>query len=260
MSNINPDKTFIPQLDGRALDLAKICAAVFMVADHVNALLLDDAYVGMYLAGRATFPLFCYALAVAVFKAGPARARDYSLKKYAPRLLLLAVLVEPVSLLTRDIGQFNVLFTLGLGAALAGACFTLATARLYLVFAALLAAQFFTGGGMEFGTAGIALPAILVAVLQGRRGSWLFAAAALFLINQQDMLANLQAAAGMDAVPAFLLAGLLVAVSAAALSFAALRVCALLPQDGRYLYKYALHIFYPGHMVLIWLAGRIFLA
>ena len=75
MDNKTACKTFIPQVDGRALDAIKICAAVFMVIDHINTTLLASTRLEMFLIGRITFPLFCYALAASMLKAGPDKAR-----------------------------------------------------------------------------------------------------------------------------------------------------------------------------------------
>ena len=60
----NLAKNLLPQLDGRALDSIKICAALFMVIDHVNLMWLHETSFPMLLAGRGTFPLFCYAVAL----------------------------------------------------------------------------------------------------------------------------------------------------------------------------------------------------
>src|SRR6218665_1347796 len=120
MSNKAVSKTFIPQADGRGLDFIKACAAVFMVIDHVNLTLFGAGKPELFMIGRLTFPLFCYALAVALFKVKDGKGTEYALRRYAPRLLLFAIVTEPIARFSRDVDAYNVMFTLAFGAAMAG--------------------------------------------------------------------------------------------------------------------------------------------
>jgi len=254
MVNHSSAKTLLPQVDGRALDFIKIAAAVFMVIDHINLIWYGGAVHGMFLAGRATFPLFCYALAVAFLKAGPEKAPDYALRKYMPRLLALAVVSEVVSLITRDTGLLNVIFTLALAAGVAGYSYRLKDWHLILlcVVALILDEQCSLWLGArhllpEFGTAGIMLPAAIMMYMQGRKGGLACVLALIAVMNLgafADILANLSAP-----VISYVT---LVWFSSTVLPWWVLHWSQRLPNDGRLLSKYALHIFYPGHLLVIW--------
>jgi hypothetical protein len=250
MNNLSFTKTLVPQLDGRALDFIKISAAVFMVIDHINLMWLNSDSPGMFMVGRATFPLFCYAVAMAMFKAGPDKAPRYGLQKYLPRLLALALVSEIASQIARDTGVLNVIFTLGLGAAIAGFSYRLKDSHLILLGVVSILA---TGLPeiMEFGTTGIMLPTAILMYMHKRRGGLTLMLCLLYLINMNgynDALQILNPEALVYILP--------MTFSATVLPWWVLQWSQKLPQDGRYLHKYALHIFYPGHMLLLWAIAR----
>ena len=177
MVNTSSAKTLLPQVDGRALDFIKIAAAVFMVIDHINLTWFHEEVQGMFLVGRATFPLFCYALAVAFLKAGPEKGPEYALRKYMPRLLVLAVISEVVCRISRDVDLLNVIFTLALAAGMAGLSYKLKDWQMILlcIIAVILGDQFVIWVSdmhilPEFGPAGIMLPAAIMMYMQGRKG------------------------------------------------------------------------------------------
>ncbi len=254
MVNTSPAKTLLPQVDGRALDFIKIAAAVFMVIDHVNALWFDDKVQGMFLVGRATFPLFCYALAVAFLKAGPEKAPDYALRKYMPRLLLLALVSEVVSQITRDTGLLNVIFTLALAAGMAGLSYKLKDWQLILlcILGVILGDQFAMWMGErhllpEFGPAGIMLPTAIMMYMQGRKGGLACVLALIAVMNlggYGDVLGMLSASVVSYVV--------LIWISSTVLPWWVIKWSQRMPNDGRLLHKYALHIFYPGHLLILW--------
>lgn len=251
MDNKTACKTFIPQVDGRALDAIKICAAVFMVIDHINTTLLASTRLEMFLIGRITFPLFCYALAASMLKAGPDKAPRYALTRYAPRLLLFAVLTEPVVQFSRDIGMVgNVLFTLGLGAAIAGLSFRLKNWHMYILCALAIALMYFPAP-IEFSAAGVMLPAAFLMALRGEKGGTVCLVALLCAVNLGDFGATL----GAMNPP---LASFMVMVMLATIlpPLLIIRSAAQWPQQGRLLPKYFLHVFYPLHIFLIGLYGR----
>lgn len=251
MDNTSPRKTFIPQVDGRALDAIKICAALFMVIDHINSTLLDSTRPEMFLIGRATFPLFCYAIAVGLMKAGADKAPAYGLKRYAPRLLLFAVLTEPIAQFSRDIGPTaNVLFTLALGAAVAGLTYKMRDWQI-AALSVLAVALMYLPTPIEFSSAGVMLPAAFLLTLRGRKLGMPCLLALLATINMggfRELLAD-------ETAPVFAFM-LLVALAAIVTPLYIIRNVAGLPQDGRYLPKYFLHIFYPLHILLIGLYAR----
>jgi hypothetical protein len=254
MNNIDVRKTFIPQTDGRALDFIKACAAVFMVIDHVNMTLLDSAHPPMFLIGRATFPLFCYALAVSLMKVGPEKAPHYAWTRYAPRLLLLAVITEPIAQFSRDIGPIgNVLFTLTLGAVMAGLCFRLKqwqTATLCLLAIGLM----YFPQVFEFSTAGVMLPAAFILAMRGRIIGFACLGALLCFINLPGFADVLE-----KSDPDVLVFICMVAAACIIVPISLIRFAATQPQDGRYLPKYFLHVFYPLHLLVIWAIGYFFM-
>lgn len=237
-------QNYLPLLNGRALDAVKIIAAVCMVIDHINALLLDHASVGMYLIGRATYPLFCFALAIAIHK----RDADYAFRTYGLRLMILALLCEPVSIFTRHEGVLNVIFTLAFGALLAGASLKMKDWQTYACVLLLAVLDYFSPV-VEFGPLGIALPALILMALRQRPGALYALAACLFSVNilmQGDALSiHLWFVYALTGFATLLLPP------------AVLQLCRTLPQTGRMVHKYALHVFYPGHLVILWLIGRL---
>lgn len=240
----------LPVLDGRALDFIKICAVVFMVIDHINFCLLQQQSLNMMLIGRAAFPLFCYGLAVAMLRVGPEKSPTYGLRNYGRRLLVFAVLAEPVSYFVRNIGEANILFTLALGGILAGISPKLKNGQLYALQLAAVVLNF-APHPVEFGAAGIALPSALLAVMQQRKGALRMLLLLLFAINA-DATAFSSGAAAADSVFALALLG----GFATLLPFGVLKMAEFFPADGRYLHKYALHVFYPLHLLVLWAIGH----
>lgn len=87
----------------------KLLAAIFMVIDHVGHIFFQEL-TPLYLIGRFSFPLFVWLLVQ-----GEKYTRNF--QRYALRLLLLAIASQPIYQLAFDAQDFNVLFTLltGLG-------------------------------------------------------------------------------------------------------------------------------------------------
>jgi hypothetical protein len=246
---------FIPQVDGRALDFIKICAAVFMVIDHVNMSLLGSRYPEMFLTGRIAFPLFCYALAAGLMKAAAVRPPRYLWTRYIPRLLMIALITEPVARFSRDIGEIgNVLFTLALGAAAMALCRQLRDWQAAALCALAIALMYFPPL-FEFSTAGVMLPAMFARAMQGNRMGLACLAALLASINIPGFAALLEDGNPNTAVFIGTITLVCIFPTLALIRFAA----AALPQDGRYLPKYFLHVFYPAHLLVIWGIGRFFM-
>jgi len=253
MSNDNRCKSFIPQVDGRALDFIKICAAILMVIDHMNFMWFGLAVPQMSLMGRVVFPLFAYGVAVAVQRGGLPRV-----PQYAGKLLFTAVAVEAIVQLARPTDEVNVIFTLAVGAMCAGYALQAKNWQILLCYAAALASVA-VKIPMEFGLPGIALPSALLLVMQGRRLYIVPLVILLFSINLGGMGEILKGAPtaylfSPDVIASVITVGFFSSV----LPYIVLRLATSLPQTGRYLSRYFLQIFYPGHMVALWLLGMFF--
>lgn len=233
-------------LSGVPLDMVKIMAAVLMLVDHAHDLLLGNAYPWLYLAGRGAFPLFCWAVAAALLRA----KGDGAVFRQAALLLGFAFASEIASQWARPhYDVVNVLFTLALAAALAPAVLRLpAWGRMFVYAAAFLLTGF--SGAVEFNMAGTLLPVALAGAIMGLRVD--LAAAILlagvmnfsgFYFYPMPAVATASVAAAATLWPL----GLLWLVSQMKLS-----------QRGRLVPRYALHVFYPLHMVVLAAIRRLF--
>lgn len=88
--------------------LTAALAALLMLVDHIGAIFFP-AQIGFRLIGRLSFPLFAYGIAQGV-------AHTSNFPKYLFRILLAAVLSQPIYSLAFESTNLNPLFTLALGA------------------------------------------------------------------------------------------------------------------------------------------------
>lgn len=232
-------------LSGWPLDAVKIMAAVLMLADHANDLLFGNQYVFAYLAGRGAFPLFCWAAAAALLRA----RGDRAVWRQAAFLLAFAFLSELASQWARPhYDVVNVLFTLALGVALSPVVLRMPVwgrGCSYALAAGLMAFP----SAAEFGAAGALLPVALAGALMGGRLDMLAAAVLAAVMNFSPFLSrDIPLAGGASVVAAATLWPL------AILWFVARQ---RLPQTGRLLPRYALHAFYPLHMVMLAALARL---
>ncbi|MFH1159127.1 MAG: TraX family protein [Pseudomonadota bacterium] len=219
-----------------------------MIVDHVNALWFDHKIFWMLLAGRGTFPLFCYAVAVAVLKTEgrfPAR--------YVTRMFLFAVAAEPFYYFAFGTPDGNVIFTLAAGALAAA---FVRRVRLWQMYALYIgaAASMLLPFPVEFGLAGIMLPSAIVLALRGERSVLPFLILLLFSVNMGDFLNEIQKGISPAAWRAFFVIG----VACVVLPAMALELAGNLRQTGRLLSKYALYVFYPAHLFLLKIIGLAF--
>jgi len=220
---------------GAPLDVVKLVAAILMVIDHVNAMFLQGPEVNIcWELGRIVFPLFCFALACNL-------QRGTRVPEYVGMLLLLGVVSQPIyaNALTADDG--NILFTLAVGATILA---VLRTRSLWLQHAVLgvgVAAVFTpwvrARSGLDFGLAGMLFPAAIYLVMEGRWSHVVWLVLLLVGLNwypPSPLVAPLSAAlfAGIGGV----------AVALLALAFR---------HRPRFLPRYALHVFYPGHLLVL---------
>lgn len=221
-----------------------------MVVDHVNSIWLHSASTSMYLVGRATFPLFCFAVAAAVLRAPADR-----MPRYIGRLLLFALVAEPFSQLARDIGQVNILFTLAAGALFASLLPRLKSWQVYLCYAGAFLSMLLPSG-LEYGLAGVVLPAAFLQALQGRRSSYIILPLLLFSANLGGFAGMFAAATDITAFAALVFA---TALASTVIPLFVMEAGSYFPRDGRYLPKYFLHVFYPAQFLVLWLVKTLFL-
>jgi hypothetical protein len=219
-----------------------------MIVDHVNTILMAQSSAHMYMIGRITFPLFCYALAVALYRAGPEKAASYAFRRYGPRLFAIGVLTEPIARWARGGDIFNVLFTLSFGAVLAGFAAKLKDWQVAIVWTLALLGTAFPAT-VEFSLPGIALPSAILLAMQGRAIAWPFLVALLYVINLDGYATGREMVIGPPAEFAF--ATLVLFFFVAAVPYGILTLAERMKQSGRFLPKYFLHVFYPAHLALL---------
>lgn len=231
-----PEKQPFFPITGQALDVLKILAALFMLIDHVDAILLERTSVAMQLIGRGAFPLFCYATAAYLLRGGQAG-------RYAVSLLAFGVIVQPVYAFALVPEQGNVLFSLAAGCALASVLMRLPAPLVHGTFliGVLDAAN---PSIMDFGLTGACLPAAIVFALQGKKQYMPWLAALLFVLNVGPDLAALKSAEVFTA-------NCTLVVSIIVILWMSFLGARMFTGEGRLLHRYALHIFYPGHLALL---------
>jgi hypothetical protein len=263
MKTISSQKSFLPQHDGYALDFIKLCAAIFMVIDHINGICLHDSQILMEFIGRGTFPLFCYAVAMAVFKnntapfpregGGPESVKNWVPAfagtrngRYLLRLFIFALVSQPFYFFAWHDATVNVIFTLALGLVFAILSFRAKAWQMYTLYALALASMLWTLP-LEFGLAGVMLPSAILLVLRGQKGIWPFLILLLMFMNAGGILEGLRQHAGLLVWVSIVFNGLF----SIFLPWGVLDMAGRLPQTGRFLSKYALYVFYPAHLVIL---------
>jgi hypothetical protein len=226
-------------LSGAPLDFIKTAAAFFMVLDHSNTILLGRADVWLFRFGRIAFPLFCFAVAFHVIRDRDHRARSL--------ILLLVFAVATQSIYAWAFGSVfgNVLFTLAAGSAiavyLAGTYALLRHAILAAALAAVWLIPNFANTASDYGIAGMVFPAtIVLTVVEG----WTYLPWAIAFGVSLNAFPHAEGAGwwfepAIDAAFALVGGAIVIAASTSLIG---------LP---RFLPRYALHVFYPGHLALL---------
>lgn len=231
---------------GAPLDVIKVVAALLMIGDHVNAVFLGNHPTLWWHLGRIVFPLFAFALVCNL-------QRGSNVAKYLTMLLLLGALSQPVFAGTLGATEGNTLFTLAVGIAAAAMLRDQSLPVQHTVLGAGALAIFLpyvkARTGLDFGLAGMLFPATLYLVVNGATSHAVWLILLLIGLNwfQPDpwqfapLTTAAVAAAGAGAVLLFALA---------------------FKGRQRFLPRYALHVFYPGHLLVLgvlhalWLASK----
>ena len=226
-------------LAGAPLDIVKLAAAVFMLGDHINTVLLQGAQPLMWRFGRIAFPLFCFVAACHLLRGADPR-------RYLSILLVSAAATQPIFAIAFRGQLGNVLFTLAAGIAIAAALPHLRPLARHAVLATApavaLAAPVPAVSGVDFGLAGMLFPAAVFAALRFGPSYLPWLVIFVFTLN-----APLPRPAGEAWWFGPLLDGLFAGVG----SLAVVAIAALFRGKPRFLPRFALHLFYPGHLAAL---------
>lgn len=229
---------------GAPLDFLKTVAAVSMCLESANYVLWDNQFRLLWYLDRWTFPLFSFALAVHIF-------RGFDFRRQVVSLLVLGALTQPIyAAAFPDFEHLNIFITLAIGAAMAGTMSTRPPWMTDGVLAGALVAIVVVPQWLfrwEYALLGAVLPLAMTTVL---RGSWMRAVWPVALIG-------VTYATFEYGKPDW------VSVLAIELTFALagtagiVAVALFLNGLPRFLWRYALHVVYPGHLAALVLIRHI---
>ena len=220
---------------GAPLDIVKSAAALLMVVDHVNAIFLGNRPTLLWHVGRIVFPLFAFALVCNL-------RRGTDIGKYLATLLALGAVSQPIFAGAFGDATGNTLFTLAVGIAIVVIVRDQSPLIQHAVLAVGAIAVFSLGiqarTGLDFGLAGMLFPAALFLTLHHGIAFAPWLVALLIGLNwfppEPWRYAPLSTAAAAGAGAIAILAG--------ASHFAGRK---------RFLPRYALHVFYPAHLLVL---------
>lgn len=236
-------------LTGASLDALKLWAMVLMVIDHTNLICFDETEPWMFYLGRGCFPLFAFAMAISL-------NRDRPLDGYLKRLVVFALLSQPVFVLAFQENSLNILFTLALGAAVARWYVEQEPWRRQTLLCVVLVSSFLFKDAIDYDLVGIMLPAVLLSAMRGERAAWLWAGITLLALNL-DMAELFALEGGQIVLMELSWAPLLIVAGTVLVPWVSYALCRRVPGD-RFLPRYALYWFYPGHLLLfaLWRLNR----
>jgi len=228
-------------LIGASLDTLKLLAAVFMVVDHINLVCFEDTVSWMFYLGRGSFPLFAFVMACHLY-------RDTPLDSYLKRLVVFALLSQPIFVLALHEDVLNILFTLALGAVVASWVAEQAPWRRHMLYCVALSSVFFEEA-IDYDLIGIILPALFLSVMRGERFAQLWTWIMLLWLNLD--VGDLVRLQGQQLVlQEFSLDPVLIVAGTVVLPWLSYTLCRRMTGD-RFLPRYALYWFYPGHLLLL---------
>jgi hypothetical protein len=240
--SLSPARRVAAALSGAPLDCIKLAATVSMALDHANKILFHLDYPAFWFIGRLAFPLFAFAIAVHL-------ARGAEPWPYVQRLVLIAAISQPIYAGAFGVYSANVICTLAAGATLAPLiCAQKPLARhgaFALGVAAILAPWLRARSGLDYGLAGVLLPAALVACFEAGIAYAFWAALIIVGVSLYPP------------APSSTIAG---AIATTTLGGAAVIGLSLVFRGRkRFLPSYALYVFYPAHLGALFVIGRILL-
>jgi hypothetical protein len=230
---------------GAPLDFVKLVAAIAMTGGHTNISLFNSDYLLLWRLDRIPFPLFCFVIACNLLRGTPA-------PRYVQMLLLLGIATQPIYALVLPPYLANVLFTLAAGVCVTEVLRQQDARTQHIIFAigvaVTFAFPFVTKTGWEFGIDGVLFPAAILLVLAGRRDHivWL-----LLLVIGQNWYGEFSPG------EPWVLDALIDAAYASIGSLVILSIALLLRNHDRFLPRYAFHIFYPGHLAVLAVLGKL---
>jgi hypothetical protein len=237
----SPSRTSSWILTGAPLDWLKLIAMVLMVFDHVNTTLLDDKQLWMSWLGRGAFPLFAYAMACHLIKRP-------KLDNYLQRLLIFALFSQPAYVLALHDNSGNILFTLACGAIVGAWVIGEAGWRRHVLFTLALSSFFFSDF-LDFGLVGVMLPTAIACALRGDRFAWPWLVVLTLQLNgglDHFFVLN----DGLLSFTSITQDDIMTALCALILPVAILVLCRQF-QGRRFLFRYALYLFYPAHLYVL---------
>ncbi len=210
-----------------------------MTCGHASVAIFDAGYSPFWRISRVAFPLFCFVLSCHLVRGKP-------LSPYLYNLILLAVISQPVYAFVLQDQPANILFTLAAGACVADKLRrqnpTVQHVAMALAVIFSFASPTIAKMGVDYGIDGIFLPAAILLVLEGRRDHlpWLLAITLGLNWNGEHVDGE-----------AWLRNALIDAVCACVGSVVILSAAVLFKNRARFLPRYALHIYYPAHLVVL---------
>ncbi len=203
--------------------MLKLIALITMLIDHVGFIFFPYDLTWR-LIGRLAFPIFAFGIAE-----GYTYTRDW--RKYLLRLLILAIISQPIFLLTFKSSDLNVVFTLAGGLLLIHCYESLKPWFLkYLsIILVLVSAWYFN---FEYGALGVLL--ILVFYIFRKKPFLFIIIGSLIFVVYSIMNQHL------------IYLG----------SIAALFLIQSIPRKRLKLGRYFFYIFYPGHLLVLYLLSR----
>jgi hypothetical protein len=236
-------------LTGASLDTLKLSAMIFMAVAHFNQIYLDDADPWIFYLGFGVFPMFAFVMACHLYRQTP-------LESYLQRLVVFALLSEPIFVLTFYEAQLNILFTFALAAVVAPWIVEQAPWRRHMLFGLSLSSVFIEDA-IDYDLLGIVLPAAFFSAMRGQRFAipWVLVILMSLNLDVGDIV-SLESDGiilndiSMDLVLTF--SGTIV------FPWVIYALCRRLTGD-RFLPRYTLYWFYPGHLLPFaiwrWLQG-----